>query len=401
MTSDLPVHRFAARDGLELAWREVGDGRPLVMLHGLMSGGAQLISLENGPVQAFASRGHRVIVPDLRGHGDSGRPHDPAWYPPDVLADDGLALIERLGLDDYDLGGYSLGGRVVLRLLARGAWPARAFVGGQGLDALDAESDRTSGHRALLAAMADGAAFESGSQEDRMAAWLRQIGADPRAVGHVLNTFTATPPDALRNVTSPVLVVVGDADSRGTTAAELTALLPNGQLVIVKLTEGEQQAGERLAVVLAERGEQGFGGQAARLAQVVANGGAAFGQVQQDGAAVGRVDLAADQPGFLERVDHRGERAGHDAQPVGELRHPQRGVAAGDRAQRAFLRRGEAERRELLPLGTAQPPGQPVEQVRELNRVLIPLRAVVAARGRHDTQPRHAAHPTKSDPHTD
>ena len=44
-------------------------------------------------------------------------PHDPLSYPPDVLADDGLALIDWLGLDDYDLGGYSLGGRIVLRML--------------------------------------------------------------------------------------------------------------------------------------------------------------------------------------------------------------------------------------------------------------------------------------------
>ena len=57
----------------------------------------------------LAGQGYRVILPDLRGHGDSARPHDPAAYPPDALADDGLALIEQLGLTDYDLGGYSLG----------------------------------------------------------------------------------------------------------------------------------------------------------------------------------------------------------------------------------------------------------------------------------------------------
>jgi hypothetical protein len=35
-----------------------------------------------------------------------------------------------VGLDDYDLGGYSMGGKLVLRLLARGAHPAHAVVGG-------------------------------------------------------------------------------------------------------------------------------------------------------------------------------------------------------------------------------------------------------------------------------
>jgi len=250
--TDLPVHRFQGRDGLELAWRETGEGRPLVMLHGLMAGGAQLIGLDNGPVGVIAANGHRVIVPDLRGHGDSGRPHEAGWYPPDVLADDGLALIEHLGLDDYDLGGYSLGGKVVLRLLARGARPARAFVAGQGLDALDAESDRTGGYRELLAAMAAGKAFEPGSQEARMAAWLAQIDADPLAIGYVLNTFVATPADALLDVMTPVLVVVGDDDSRGATAAELTALLPNGRLVRVPGDHGTAFVAPELTAAVLE-----------------------------------------------------------------------------------------------------------------------------------------------------
>ena len=125
--TDLPVHRLRCRDGVELAWREVGSGRPFILLHGLMGSGARLAG--QGLVPALAEHGYRVVLPDLRGHGDSGRPHDPACYPPDVLADDMLALIGCLGLNDYDLGGYSMGGKLVLRLLARGARPARARPG--------------------------------------------------------------------------------------------------------------------------------------------------------------------------------------------------------------------------------------------------------------------------------
>jgi pimeloyl-ACP methyl ester carboxylesterase len=43
--TDLPVHRFATRDGVTLAWRETGGGRPLVLLHGLMGSGAGLAFL--------------------------------------------------------------------------------------------------------------------------------------------------------------------------------------------------------------------------------------------------------------------------------------------------------------------------------------------------------------------
>jgi pimeloyl-ACP methyl ester carboxylesterase len=228
---DLPVHRFCCPDGLELAWREVGAGRPFVLLHGLMGSGARLA--DQGLVPALAGHGYRVILPDLRGHGDSDRPHDPVCYPPDILADDVLGLIGHLGLVDYDLGGYSLGGKLVLRLLARGARPAHAVVGGQGLDALDAESDRTDGHRRILAGVASGAAMPAGAPEEAMANWIRQSGVDARAVGLVLDTFVATPADALRPVALPTLVIVGDRDSRGETADSLAALLPHGRLVVV------------------------------------------------------------------------------------------------------------------------------------------------------------------------
>ncbi len=231
MVTDSPPRWFRGRDGAGLAWRETGDGPPVVLLHGLMGSGSMLLG--SGPARAIAARGYRVILPDLRGHGDSARPHDPARYPPDVLADDGLALIEHLGLAGYRLAGYSMGGKLVLRLLARGARPAQAVVGGQGLDALDAESGRTDGYRRMLAAVADGGAFEPGSAEEALAAWVTQTGADPRAIGLLLDSFVATPPAALRRVPTPTLVVAGDRDSRGASAAELAALLPGGRLARV------------------------------------------------------------------------------------------------------------------------------------------------------------------------
>ena len=54
-----------------------------------------------------------------------------------------------------------------------------------------------------------------------------------RSVRLLLDSFVATPQDALRQVPTPTLVVVGDGDSRGASAGELTALLPNGQLAVV------------------------------------------------------------------------------------------------------------------------------------------------------------------------
>jgi pimeloyl-ACP methyl ester carboxylesterase len=103
------------------------------LLHGFMGMGSDW--LDHGPGDTLAETGFRLVLPDFRGHGQSPGPHDLPAYPPDVLADDALALIRHLGLGagEYDLAGYSLGGRIVVRMLARGAGPGRAVVAGQGL----------------------------------------------------------------------------------------------------------------------------------------------------------------------------------------------------------------------------------------------------------------------------
>jgi pimeloyl-ACP methyl ester carboxylesterase len=119
--TEIPVRHFRGRDGVQLAYRELGEGRPLIMIHGYLSNA--VIMAGTGLAGRLAARGYRVILPDLRGHGDSARPHDPAAYPPDALADDGLALIEQLALTDYDLGGYSLGGRTMATTTPPRRWP--------------------------------------------------------------------------------------------------------------------------------------------------------------------------------------------------------------------------------------------------------------------------------------
>ena len=223
----MDVSRFAGRDGAQLAYRETGSGRPLILLHGFMGTGSHW--LDQGPAGALAEQGFRLVLPDLRGHGKSTRSHDPQLYPPDVLADDGLALIDhlRLGPGQYDLGGYSLGGRIVVRMLARGAQPGRAVIAGQGLAKVSGPQGGGATQRALTAII-DGVALEPGSPDAQIAHWIGQIGADPQALQHLMGSLVPTPPDDLRRITTPALVVIGDRDERSD-ADELAALLPAGR----------------------------------------------------------------------------------------------------------------------------------------------------------------------------
>jgi pimeloyl-ACP methyl ester carboxylesterase len=221
--------RFAGRDGVELAFHETGAGRPLILLHGFMGAGTQML---DGWADVFAEQGRRVVLPDFRGHGDSAKPHDPAAYPADVLADDGLALVEHLGLGDgaYDLGGYSLGARIVLRMLVRGARPGRAIVAGQGLAKVSGPQGEAS-YR-VLTALADGVPIEPGSRDALIAQWISKLGVDLRALLLVLDSLVPTPAAALRQIAVPALVAIGDRDERSD-ADELAALLRGARFVRV------------------------------------------------------------------------------------------------------------------------------------------------------------------------
>src|SRR3546814_7860744 len=88
---------------------------PVVLIPGYFSD-AEANWIRFGHAAAIAAEGFRVIMPDLRAHGESATPHDVAAYPLDALARDGMALIEHLELTEYDLGGYSLGARTTVRM---------------------------------------------------------------------------------------------------------------------------------------------------------------------------------------------------------------------------------------------------------------------------------------------
>jgi pimeloyl-ACP methyl ester carboxylesterase len=220
---------FLSFDGTELAWHETGEGCPLVLLHGYFSN-AQTNWIKYGHAAVLAAAGFRVIMPDLRAHGDSAKPHDAASYPKDVLTDDGFALIAHLGLTDYDLGGYSLGGRTVARMLARGATPRRAIISGMGLTGLTATRARIDHFAGVFAGLGT---HEQGSPEWLAEAFLKTSGGDPVALEHVLYTSVDTSAEDLAALTLPVGVVCGIDDSDNGSAAALADFIPNATLITV------------------------------------------------------------------------------------------------------------------------------------------------------------------------
>lgn len=222
-------HSFHASDGIEITWREAGKGRPLLLVHGFMSE-ADTNWIKYGHAAALAEAGFRVIMPDLRAHGLSGKPHDPKYYPRDILADDQFALLAFLNITDYDLGGYSLGGRTVSRMLARGAKPGRAIISGMGLAGLTQTGNRGAYFRDVFDNLGN---HERGSPAWMAEAFLKTTGGDPAALRHILDTFVDTSEVEIASWTIPVAVVCGEQDDDNGSAAELATLLQHGKLFTV------------------------------------------------------------------------------------------------------------------------------------------------------------------------
>jgi len=220
---------FDSFDGQRIAWRELGEGRPVVLIHGFFSD-AQTNWLKYGHAAAIAAAGFRVIMPDLRAHGASARPHDASAYPPDALARDGHALVKHLGLSDYDLGGYSLGARTTVRMLATGATPRRVVIAGMGLDGIT-RADRRAGHfRNILTNLGK---HERGSPEWLAEAFLKTTGGDPVALLGIIETFVGSPEEAIDAIVQPVLVVSGKDDDDNGSAPALADALPQARYVEV------------------------------------------------------------------------------------------------------------------------------------------------------------------------
>ena len=223
--SEVRAETFAGFDGTELAVHRLGQGSAVVLLHGLFSD-AQTNWIRFGHAQRLAEAGFEAIMPDLRAHGQSAKPHDPAAYPADVLVRDAKALVAHLGLEDYDLGGFSLGARTAVRCVLAGLQPRKLVLAGMGLeglagwdrraaffiDAIDRFDEVKHGDPAFMAV-----SFMKTQQVDRVAARL------------LLQAVDDTAESELSGIGMPTLVVCGEQDRDNGSPEALAGALPDGR----------------------------------------------------------------------------------------------------------------------------------------------------------------------------
>ena len=214
---------WTASDGVELAYHEVGQGRAVILLHGLFSD-AWMNWIKFGNADRIAAAGFRVIMPDLRAHGRSDSPHEPEHYPSGVLARDLRELVANLQLTEFDLGGFSLGARTTVEAVGEGLGPRRAILGGAGLEGLRNWKRRKT---FFLEAIDMFDSVQRGDPHWLSIQFMKSQGVDRVAAALLLETFEDAFMGWLRAFTMPTLVVCGSEDDDNGSAEELAAALPN------------------------------------------------------------------------------------------------------------------------------------------------------------------------------
>ena len=217
------VEHWTASDGIDLAYHEMGQGRAVILLHGLFSDG-NMNWIRFGHAARIAGEGFRVIMPDLRAHGLSGKPHEPEHYPKGVLARDLRELVAHLGLTEFDLGGFSLGARTTVEAVGRGLTPRRAVLGGAGLEGLRNWKRRKT---FFLEAIDLFDHVQRGDPHWLSIQFMKSQKVDRVAAALLLDSFEDAFMEWLEAFTMPTLVVCGDQDDDNGSAEELANVLAN------------------------------------------------------------------------------------------------------------------------------------------------------------------------------
>lgn len=241
----------AGFDGARLAVHRLGQGQPVLLLHGLFSS-AEVNWIKYGHAARLADAGFEAIMPDLRAHGASAAPQDAAAYPADVLVKDLFALVEGLGLTDFDLGGFSLGARTSVKAVIAGLAPRRLVLGGMGLGGLVRWGGRSD---FFLDVINRFGTIERGDPAYFAQAFMKTMKIDPTAARHLLLSVEGAQIADLDRLTMPTLIVCGTEDQDNGSAPELAGALPDARYVEIPGTHmscvTQRQLGEAIAGFLA------------------------------------------------------------------------------------------------------------------------------------------------------
>ena len=236
-------HHAISADGTRLAYEMVGEGKPIVLVHGFASDRNQNWK-DVGWYEALTGAGFRVIAMDCRGHGASDKPHDDGAYG-DKMVGDIVSVMDAAGLGRADVMGYSMGGILTVGLLMRhNERINRAVVAGIGETYFASKMHR----RGIAAALrASDPSTITDPTEKAFRAFASQSGKDRLALAACMSADrTMYTREQLGTCTTPVLVVDGEKDVQAGAPEPLAQAFANGRAVVVPRRDHMTAVGDRV-----------------------------------------------------------------------------------------------------------------------------------------------------------
>jgi pimeloyl-ACP methyl ester carboxylesterase len=222
------MHQFDS-DGVKIAYRDEGEGPPVLLIHGFASNSAVNWV---GPswIRTLSDAGYRAIALDNRGHGESEKLYDEAAYGAPLMAEDARRLLDHLDIEKAHVIGYSMGARIGSFLTARHPQRVASLtLSGMGINLV----------RGVGGAGPIAAALEADSVDDvtndaarSFRIFADQTGSDRRALAACIRASREPiTVEALSEAGVPILIAVGTDDVVAGSASELAALLPGAQVL--------------------------------------------------------------------------------------------------------------------------------------------------------------------------
>lgn len=228
----------ASNGDVRISYELIGQGRPLMLLHGWSCDRSWWT--DPGYVDALSPH-FRLIIVDLRGHGMSDKPHEPAAYRADALVGDALAVADAEGIERFAIWGQSYGGWVawmtgdavpprIAAIVTSGAWDPRPGTqeDWEEFDAGWGDALRRGGTAGLLERFGE----DFGEAFDReFPPWARRVTlrADPQALlAAQARELIAGGLTTLDTYPVPALLIAGELEDENDDARRIAGMIPNG-----------------------------------------------------------------------------------------------------------------------------------------------------------------------------
>ena len=225
----------AKLNGIEIEYQDGGQGSPVLLGHGYSATGR----MWDGQRAALGER-YRIISWDMRGHGQTESPDDPAQYSAALTVADMRALLQHCGVERAVVGGLSLGGYVALAFYRAHPELVRALVicdSGPGYRNADARAVwNARAHERAAELESKGLEALAGRSREMREAMGHHRSAQglAHAARGMLAQQNSTVIDSLPSIRVPTLVIVGDRDQPFLAPCEYMAKkIPGARLEVI------------------------------------------------------------------------------------------------------------------------------------------------------------------------